>query len=457
MFKFIAIFSIVFLLAVACSSGSSEPETVITIAATATSLPATSTPESASVPTSAPVDTPTPVPAAAPTSAPAPTNTPAPAPTSAPPPTAAPVAAATPTIADMVEAIEASVVYIETADGTGTGFLVDEYGLVVTNAHVVGDWDAVTTSLLDGSIYDAIVLGVDEIADLAVIQLTTADTFVPMALGDSNTVRVGDEVIALGFPLSDIIGTELQVTRGIISSKRMFESYEELQTDAAINPGNSGGPLVNRDGKVIGVNYAGLDFDTADNVAFSVAINDLKDRLASLTLGESVLLPADDYDEGTPEDWTTWYSESYGYELKIAPGWYFVEGTDEADAVFSNEDGTGLIEIVVTELEGDLTLDDFAELILVGLEELVDAEVWEVFELTDFGIGDDGEREFYYLTYRFQLSSEGHCAQSGLTYLYLSDLYPPEPYGFVLDGSLCEEVLEEYGGEVEDMLWSFLP
>ena len=348
-------------------------------------------------------------------------------------------------------------VYIETSDGTGTGFLVDEYGLVVTNAHVVGDWDAVTASLLDGSIYDAIVLGVDEIADLAVIQLTTADTFVPMSLGDSDTVRVGDEVIALGFPLSDIIGTELQVTRGIISSKRMFESYEELQTDAAINPGNSGGPLVNRDGKVIGVNYAGLDFDTADNVGFSVAINDLKDRLASLTLGESVLLPADDYDEGTPEDWTTWYSESYGYELKIAPGWYFVEGTDEADAVFSNEDGTGLIEIVVTELEGDLTLDDFAELILVGLEELVDAEVWEVFELTDFGIGDDGEREFYYLTYRFQLSSEGHCAQSGLTYLYLSDLYPSEPYGFVLDGSLCKEVLEEYGGEVEDMLWSFLP
>ena len=79
----------------------------------------------------------------------------------------------------------------------------------------------------------------------------------------------------------------MQVTRGIISSKRMFESYEELQTDAAINPGNSGGPLVNRDGKVIGVNYAGLDFTTADNVGFSVAVNDLKDRLASLTQGES--------------------------------------------------------------------------------------------------------------------------------------------------------------------------
>ena len=456
MFKFIAIFSIVFLIAVACSSGSPEPETVITIAATATSLPATSTPESASVPTSAPADTPTPVPAAAPTSAPAPTNTPVPAPTSAPS-TAVPVAAATPTIADMVEALEASVVYIETADGTGTGFLVDEYGLVVTNAHVVGDWDAVTASLLDGSIYDAIVLGVDEIADLAVIQLTTADAFVPMSLGDSDTVRVGDEVIALGFPLSDLIGTELQVTRGIISSKRMFESYEELQTDAAINPGNSGGPLVNRDGKVIGVNYAGLDFDTADNVGFSVAINDLKDRLASLTQGERVLLPGDD--EDTQAEWTTttWYSESYGYELEIAPGWYPVEGTDEADAIFLNDDGTGLIEIVVTELDGDLTLDDYVELILDGLEELADEEAWELFELMDFGKDNDGERDYYYISYRLQLPIEEQCAQYGLAYVYLSDLYPSEPYGFVLEGRVCEDVVEVYGEEVDDMLWSFLP
>ena len=298
-------------------------------------------------------------------------------------------------------------VYIETADGTGTGFLVDEYGLVVTNAHVVGDWDAVTASLLDGSIYDAIVLGVDEIADLAVIQLTTADAFVPMALGDSDTVRVGDEVIALGFPLSDLIGTELQVTRGIISSKRMFESYEELQTDAAINPGNSGGPLVNRDGKVVGVNYAGLDFDTADNVGFSVAINDLTDRLASLTQGERVLRPEDDDDEDTQAEWTTWYSESYGYELEIAPGWYPVEGTDETDAVFSNEDGTGLIEIVVTELDGDWTLDEFAGAVLDDLELQADDEVWEVFELMDLGIDSDGERDYYYLTRcaGFQFSS----------------------------------------------------
>ena len=103
------------------------------------------------------------------------------------------------------------------------------------------------------------------------------------------------------------------MTRGIISSKRMFESYEELQTDAAINPGNSGGPLVNRNGEVIGVNYAGLDFATADNIGFAVAINDLKDRLASLTLGERVLRPEDDDGEDTQEEWITYYSESYGY------------------------------------------------------------------------------------------------------------------------------------------------
>ena len=455
MFKFVTIFSIVFLIAVACSSGSAEPETV-TIAATATTAPAPSAPESVSTPTSTPADTPTPVPATAPT-APVPTNTPIPTPTSAPPPTAAPVAAATPTLADLIEGLEASVVFIETADGTGTGFLVDEYGLVVTNAHVVDDWDAVTASLLDGNIYDGIVLGVDEIADLAVIQLTTADPFMPMTLGDSDSVRVGDEVIALGFPLSDIIGTELQVTRGIISSKRMFESYEELQTDAAINPGNSGGPLVNRAGMVIGVNYAGLDFDTADNVGFSVAINDLKDRLASLTQGERVLLPDDEDDGVTQAEWTAWYSESYGYGIEIAPGWYFVEETDEADAVFSNEDGTGLIEIVVDELDEDWTLDEYADAVLDGLEELADTEGWEEFEVLDFGEDNDGERDYYYLVYQWKLPIEEHCAQFGLTYVFLSDLYPSEPYGFVLEGGLCEDVLEVYGEELEAMLSSFLP
>ena len=349
-------------------------------------------------------------------------------------------------------------VYIETADGTGTGFLVDEYGLVVTNAHVVGDWDAVTASLLDGSIYDAIVLGVDEIADLAVIQLTTADTFVPMSLGDSDAVRVGDEVIALGFPLSDIIGTELQVTRGIISSKRMFESYEELQTDAAINPGNSGGPLVNRDGKVIGVNYAGLDFTTADNVGFSVAINDLKDRLASLTLGESVLRPEDDDngDEETQAEWTPHQGESYIYELNIAPDWHLVEETDEGGATFSNEDGTGLIEIFVDDLGDDWTLDEYAELVLADLEEQSEVEAWEVFEVMDFGEDNDGERDSYYLIYRWQPSIE-KCVSDNIIRVFLSDLYPSQPYGLVIKGGVCEDDFDMYIEDIDAMLNSFLP
>ena len=167
--------------------------------------------------------------------------TPTPAATSTRSPTATVIP--TPTLSQMVEDIKLSIAYIETADGGGTGFIVDEDGLLVTNAHVVNDSLTVNVVFEDGNEYDGNVLGVDERADLAIVKLRADRKFSAMDLGNSDDVYVGDEVIALGFPLSYELGSSLTVTRGIISAKRTFEGVERFQTDAALNPGNSGPPL----------------------------------------------------------------------------------------------------------------------------------------------------------------------------------------------------------------------
>ena len=123
----------------------------------------------------------------------------------------------------MVEAIRLSIAYIETPDGGGTGFIVEEDGLIVTNAHVVSDSITVNVVFQDGNEYNGNVLGIDERADLAIVKLRTDRKFSAMELGNSDGVDVGDEVIALGFPLSFELGSSLSVTRGIISAKRGFE------------------------------------------------------------------------------------------------------------------------------------------------------------------------------------------------------------------------------------------
>ena len=189
----------------------------------------------------------------------------------------------------MVESIASGLVYIETSTGSGSGFIIDTDGLVVTNAHVVERFESVDVALADGSQYRGSVLGLDEIADLALVRLQSSDQFEVMRLGNSDDTQVGDDVIALGFPLLYELGSSPTVTRGIISSKRVANGVEELQTDAAINPGNSGGPFVDRHGRVIGVNYAELalsDGNPVDNIGFSVAINELKSRMNALARGQ---------------------------------------------------------------------------------------------------------------------------------------------------------------------------
>ena len=164
-------------------------------------------------------------------------------------------------LADLIASIQAGVVQIVTASGSGSGFIIDASGLVITNEHVVGSNSGVSVWLTNGRSYGGEVLERNVTADLALVRIPGGAGFQPIPMALTGSARVGDEVLALGFPLADRIGSNLTVTRGIISSTRMVNGVNLLQTDAAINPGNSGGPLVNIDGKVIGVNTSKIEAD----------------------------------------------------------------------------------------------------------------------------------------------------------------------------------------------------
>ncbi len=161
--------------------------------------------------------------------------------------------------------------------GKGSGFIISADGYVITNAHVVQRADEVTVSLTDKREFKAKVIGTDDRTDVAVLKIDT--TGLPkLNIGDSDKVRVGEWVLAIGSPF----GFENTVTAGIVSAKSRDtgDFVPFIQTDAAVNPGNSGGPLFNTKGEVIGINsqifsgsggYLGISFAIPMNTAMSVA------------------------------------------------------------------------------------------------------------------------------------------------------------------------------------------
>ncbi len=176
--------------------------------------------------------------------------------------------------------------------GQGSGFIFSEDGYILTNNHVVGDADKVTVKLLDGREFTAKTIGADPHSDVAVIKIDDKNLPV-LALGDSDAIEVGEWVVAIGNPF----GLSHTLTVGVVSAKGRssvgIADYENfIQTDAAINPGNSGGPLVDLDGKVIGMNtaifsrsggYMGIGFAIPINMA--KAIMDQLIQTGSVTRG----------------------------------------------------------------------------------------------------------------------------------------------------------------------------
>ena len=175
----------------------------------------------------------------------------------------------------------------------GSGFIISEEGLILTNSHVVFGRQAIFVTLDDGRKFPVTLLGADPISDLAILKIPNAPQELPKAVfGDSSKIQIGEEIIAIGNPL----GLEQTLTRGIISGlNRMIQETQMplmlplIQMDAAINPGNSGGPLVNLCGEVIGINTATVA--EAQNIGFAVPINLAKETIPELIKEGKVIRP----------------------------------------------------------------------------------------------------------------------------------------------------------------------
>ena len=158
----------------------------------------------------------------------------------------------------------------------GSGFIIDEKGIVVTNNHVIQDAEDIIIRVNGNKEYKAKVVGSDPLSDIAVLQLETNEKFVPVKFGNSDKARIGDWVIAIGNPFG-LGGT---VTSGIISARNRsigLTRYEDyIQTDASINSGNSGGPLFDMSGDVIGINTAILGRSGSIGIGFSIPSNSAK-------------------------------------------------------------------------------------------------------------------------------------------------------------------------------------
>jgi serine protease Do len=168
----------------------------------------------------------------------------------------------------------------DSRQGAGSGFIIDREGFILTNHHLVDGAERIVVTLSDGRSYRATTVGSDPAIDIALIKIPASATLPTAVLGDSNSLRVGEWVCAIGNPL----GYVHSVTVGVVSfiGRKLFDRSldDYIQTDAAINFGNSGGPLINSRGEVVGINSA--ISSRANNIGFAVPINQARAILPQL-------------------------------------------------------------------------------------------------------------------------------------------------------------------------------
>ena len=413
---------------------------------------------------------------------PGPANTPLSTPTASA--TTTPIPSGTPTIAQLVKNVQGGVVQIIALTGSGSGFIIDSDGRVATNQHVVSGNQSVTVRMHDGTEYPASVLGVDAVADLAIVDIAPEITLTPVPLGDSSLVQVGEEVVAMGYPLGHQLGQSQTVTKGIVSSRRpnfQGSGVEHLQTDAAINPGNSGGPLFNRAGEVIGVNTSRRE--TTDDgrpvtgISFAVSINELKSRLETLkgsgspqpvTTPTPVPTPATPVPTPAaaptppplPAGWNRYENGVYGFSVDTPPGWRLNEDTQKANfAYFRAPDNKASVAIQAYDLSTSYSLQALAEWNRNWWTDLARDESWNVFEMTSFSKKRESGKEFYELVFRAQSSSE-FCVDRVTDRTYISSWYPDKPHGYRIATWVCEHSLNRYSanaGVIQNSFTEWMP
>jgi S1-C subfamily serine protease len=282
-------------------------------------------------------------------------------------PTPMPAPTPTPTVrllSDVIEEVNPSVVLIEVMSGTamysGSGviFEVDESdgsALVLTNYHVIEGATSVTVLVNDRSTYNGTLQGVDQNTDLAVVKICCNGTFRSLPFMDPEEIRVGNPVMALGYPLADIVYGSITVTRGIVSALRYEPDIDRwtVQTDASINPGNSGGPLLSESGEIVGINTFQFIHPTEewDGLNFAVSIQTVKEVLPVLTVGNQPDFPSPETVSQVSGD--TYTDHEYWYSIDIPDTWDVDTSDPEAVYIYDEKSGSQL-SIQVFEIDRDI-------------------------------------------------------------------------------------------------------
>jgi len=196
---------------------------------------------------------------------------------------------------EIISLVKPAVVYISTETGSGSGFIFDSSGYIITNAHVVEGFSSVQVMLSSKKRLSANVIGINDLSsDVAVLKLDSGGFFPSVKLGNSSDASQGEEVFAFGFPLSGSIESigavvdEVSFKEGTLSRRASYENVPYLEMSAEIHPGNSGGPLVNNRGEVIGINTLGVG-PAGERIKWAIEINQIKTELADLKAGMQLL------------------------------------------------------------------------------------------------------------------------------------------------------------------------
>ena len=402
-------------------------------------------------------ETPTITPMPRPTNRPAPTPTATHAATPTPSPTPSPAPSPTPSADAVIEGILESVVWVTLPDADGTGFVFDSDGstsYILTTHHVIENGGEVWVEDASGHMQEAALVGYDGNKDIAVLSVCCDPLRVAPLLERPETIAIGSEVFSVGYALA--MKGAPTVTRGIVSAIRHDESMDALliQTDAAINSGQSGGPLIDRQGRVIGLNafvrYGSEEAD-AQELSFAVSVGTIKNILPQLMGGARIEPPAPAPTHAPQTGWLTFSNNEHGWTIDY-PGDWEVDDADSSSVEFSSPNGFADLAVVVADWEFVSAADEIDMLIEHHLaKDLLLFEVIRTTSRTYEGGDNDGDNQAD-VHYRYQRAEEFCVEERWAKFLEIA------ARGYVLRWHSCAHALDEdehYRPVIEQMTESF--
>ena len=297
------------------------------------------------------------------TAIPVPTPTASPVPIAVPTPTPTPTPTHTPTPvpetrSEMIERVRTAVVRVRTDVSSGSGVIVEidpnaGTAFILTNYHVIESSETVDVTINDSYVYRATTVGIDEIRDLAVLQICCDQGFTHLGFADPESIRLSEPVIVLGYPLGDEVDS-LRISIGIVSGIQYSATYDrhEIQTDAALNPGNSGGPLLLDTGEIAGINTYVVRTSSGsiavEGFGFAISSETLEDQYGVMRSGSIVVAPTPVVDLRIVDGVYT--SATTDWQINVPAGWS-LDDSDPASVVIWDGKNEGSIRIATVAVE----------------------------------------------------------------------------------------------------------